>query len=72
MLGLNLNNHVVVKDLNPLTYDNTYASSILFPFANRIADGRYDFEGKLYELNINQIEENNSLHGMEYKKLLNW
>ncbi|NEW80020.1 MAG: aldose 1-epimerase, partial [Gelidibacter sp.] len=35
-----LNQHII-KDLHPLTYDNTYASAILFPFANRIEDGSY-------------------------------
>ena len=63
-----LNNHHIIKDLSPLTYENTYASSILFPFANRIADGLYHFEDKLYELEINQTEENNALHGLVYNK----
>lgn len=61
------NNHVI-KDLFPLTYNNTYASSILFPFANRVADGHYEFEGNAYFLNINQLEENNALHGLVYNK----
>lgn len=61
------NNHVI-KDLFPLTYNNTYASSILFPFANRVADGLYKFEDKEYALEINQLEENNALHGLVYDK----
>ena len=40
---LMLNNQVIIGDLSPLTYDVTYASSILFPFANRIKDGIYTF-----------------------------
>jgi len=63
-----LNNHYVIKDLSPLTYNNTYASSILFPFANRIADGLYHFEDKIYQFEINQKEENNALHGLVYNK----
>lgn len=63
-----LNNHFVIKDLSPLIYDKTYASSILFPFANRIADGVYEFEGNEYFLNINQPNENNALHGLVYNK----
>ena len=63
-----LNKHHIIKNLRPLTYNETYASSILFPFANRIADGMYDFEGKTYFLNINQQEENNTLHGLVYNK----
>jgi aldose 1-epimerase len=63
-----LNKHHIIKDLSPLTYDNTYASSILFPFANRIEDGIYKFGGKDYLLDINQAQENNALHGFVYNK----
>jgi len=63
-----LNNRPIIKDLHPLTYNNTYASSILFPFANRIEDGIYYFDGKQYFLDVNQKEENNSIHGFIYNK----
>ncbi len=63
-----LSNHQLIKDLHPLTYNNTYASAILFPFANRIADGSYVFDNKTYQLEINQKEENNALHGLVYNK----
>lgn len=65
---LKLLNHYIIKDLHPLTYNNTYASAILFPFANRIADGSYVFDHKMYQLDINQKEENNALHGLVYNK----
>jgi len=61
-------NHHLIKDLHPLTYSNTYASAVLFPFANRIADGSYVFDHKTHQLNINQKEENNALHGLVYNK----
>lgn len=61
-------NHHLIKDLHPLTYNNTYASAILFPFANRIADGSYVYDNKTYQLEINQKEENNALHGLVYNK----
>ena len=63
-----LNNHEIIKDLAPLTYDDTYASSILFPFANRVKDGVYWFNDKTYHLDVNQNEENNALHGLVYNK----
>ena len=47
MQELTLNNHELIKDMHPLTYDNTY-STILFPFTNRIKDGMYNFERKTY------------------------
>jgi aldose 1-epimerase len=65
---LKLLNHHLIKDLHPLTYNNTYASAILFPFANRIANGSYVYENKTYQLEINQKEENNALHGLVYNK----
>ena len=65
---LTLSGHEIIKDLHPLPYADTYASSILFPFANRIKDGSYSFEGKDFQFEINQKEENNALHGLVYNK----
>ncbi|GAA3611599.1 aldose 1-epimerase [Flavivirga amylovorans] len=63
-----LDGQTIIKDLSPLTYANTYASSILFPFANRIKDGLYTFNGEDFQFEINQTEENNALHGLVYNK----
>lgn len=68
---LTLNNLAIIQDLSPLPYSTTYASSILFPFANRIKDGAYTFNDKNYAFEINQIEENNALHGLVYNKTFN-
>jgi aldose 1-epimerase len=68
ILELFINNVAVIENLSPLKYTNTYASSILFPFANRIKDGSYTFNSKTYQLNTNQKEENNALHGLIYNK----
>ncbi|MFB9057427.1 aldose 1-epimerase [Mariniflexile ostreae] len=65
---LTLNGHAVIKNLSPLSYATTYASSILFPFANRIKDGAYAFNGRAYAFEINQKEEHNALHGLVYNK----
>jgi aldose 1-epimerase len=65
---LTLNGHPIIQDLSPLTYDTTYASSILFPFANRIKDGVYTFNGLDYQFDANQKEENNALHGLIFNK----
>lgn len=43
---------------------NTFKGSSLFPFPNRIKDGRYAFEGKQYQLNVNFPQENNAIHGL--------
>ena len=63
-----LNGKVIIENLAPLTYDVTYASSILFPFANRIKDGTYKYKGKQHQFEINQKEENNALHGLVFNK----
>lgn len=65
---LTLNGHAIIQDLSPLSYSKTYASSILFPFANRIKDGVYNFESKTYKFEANQKEENNALHGLVFNK----
>ncbi|WP_346882078.1 aldose 1-epimerase [uncultured Algibacter sp.] len=65
---LTLNNQKIIQDMAPLTYDDTYASSILFPFANRVKDGTYTFQDQNYQLKVNQEEENNALHGLVYNK----
>ncbi|MFS4481639.1 aldose 1-epimerase [Hyunsoonleella sp. 2307UL5-6] len=65
---LTLNNHKIIQDLSPLKYTNTYASSILFPFANRIKDGAYTFNGEFFQFEKNNIEEQNALHGLVFDK----
>lgn len=65
---LTLNSVPIIQDLHPLKYQDTYASSILFPFASRIEDGKYAFENVAYQTEINELERNNSLHGFVYDK----
>lgn len=65
---LTLNNHTIIEDLSPLSYNSTYASSILFPFANRIKDGIYTFEEKQYQFEVNETGNNNALHGLVFNK----
>lgn len=63
-----INNTLIIESLAPLKYSETYASSILFPFANRIKDGTYNFNGERYQFEINHKEENNALHGLVFNK----
>ena len=66
--ALRLKGQELIKDMSPMTYEDTYASAILFPFANRIKDGRYQFEDKTYQFDINEEKLNNALHGLVYDK----
>lgn len=66
-----LNGEPIIADLQPLVYKNTYASSILFPFANRIKDGKYRFNNQDFQFEINHEDERNAIHGLVYNKSFN-
>lgn len=68
---LTLNNKAIIQDLAPLSYQETYASSILFPFANRVDHGKYNFNNKTFQLDVNVKAENNAMHGLVYNKTFN-
>ncbi len=65
---LNIRNIKVITNLYPLDYKKTYPSSILFPFANRINDGQFNFKGSNYNLQCNEKQLNNAIHGLVYNK----
>ena len=37
---------------------------LLVPWPNRIADGRYDFDGRLHQLPLDEPERGNAIHGL--------
>jgi aldose 1-epimerase len=49
-------------------YETSYASAILFPFTNRIKKGLYTYKHKQYNLDENEINEQDLLHGLVYNK----
>ena len=63
-----IRNNKVITNLYPLDYKKTYPSSILFPFANRINDGQFNFNGSNYNLQCNEKQLNNAIHGLVYNK----
>jgi aldose 1-epimerase len=48
----------------------TFKGSNLFPFPNRIADGKYTFRGQNLQLPLNFPQEKNAIHGLIYDKEL--
>ncbi|MDX6746933.1 aldose 1-epimerase [Polaribacter sp. PL03] len=66
--GLTFNNIKVVKDLSNFEYKNSFASSILFPFANRIENGKYSFKDEKHQFNCNENGRENALHGLIFDK----
>ncbi|MGB3464450.1 MAG: aldose 1-epimerase [Cyclobacteriaceae bacterium] len=58
--------HELVEPLEnsrQLENDHWYRNFWLMPFQNRIADGRYVFDHKTYQLPVNEPEKNNAIHG---------
>ena len=45
-----------------------FRGRVLFPFNDRIPGGKYSFKGMDYELPINDIDDNSSIHGLVYNK----
>jgi aldose 1-epimerase len=41
-----------------------YTGNVLAPWPNRIADGRYDFDGETHQLPLTEPERSNALHGL--------
>ncbi len=66
--SLLLNNVQILADLHPSTYKDNYASAILFPFVNRVKNGKFSFNGSNYELDCNEVKDNNAIHGLVYDK----
>ena len=64
-----LNYQTIIKESSSIPYSKSFASSILFPFVNRIKGGQYTFDGKVYNLALNAKEECNAIHGLVYDKV---
>ena len=61
LIGLSVNKFDLIE---PNTRDGLYAGKILAPWPNRIKDGKYSFSKNDYQLPINEVAKNNSLHGL--------
>jgi aldose 1-epimerase len=57
----------IIKEQSGFDYKESYASSILFPFASRIKGGKYKFNEDEYQFNCNDNGKN-ALHGLVYDK----
>jgi len=66
--SLVLDNKIIISDLKHKPYKESFASAILFPFANRINNGNYSFKDKIYSLECNESDRNNAIHGLVYNK----
>lgn len=44
----------------------SFKGNVLFPFPNRVQDGRYTFDGKPFQLPVNETARGHALHGHLY------
>lgn len=56
------------SDAHTLTDDIKAKGALLAPFPNRVADGRYSFNGIEHQLLINRPHEQNAIHGFAQNK----
>lgn len=54
----------IIKCKSSQSYKSDFNSAILFPFVNRLRDGKYNFNGIGFELPCNEPSNNNALHGL--------
>ena len=66
--GVEIIDGISSKEEDLKIYGERYNSSFLFPFPSRIEDGKFSFNDKDYQLDINDISLNNALHGHIYNK----
>lgn len=69
LTSLHLAGREVIRDFSEeIPYELSYASAVLFPFANRIVDGRYTFDNRELYLKKNSINQSDAIHGLLYDK----
>jgi aldose 1-epimerase len=47
---------------------NSSCSAVLFPFANRINKGQYNYQGASYQLECNESSRGHAMHGLVYRQ----
>ena len=66
LLSLQIGGHEWIEGCTTpehLTANPWSRSSLLFPFPNRLRDGRYEWLGKTYQFQTNDTQRDNALHG---------
>ncbi|MEM7085274.1 MAG: hypothetical protein AAF489_03780 [Bacteroidota bacterium] len=62
--GIPIIKSISLDDAGLEKYKTTYPSAVLFPFPNRVAQGKYSFNGEQFQLSINEPGYNNAIHGL--------
>lgn len=67
-LGSSLHQILESDSKHELQENPLFRGRLLFPFNDRIPDGKYSFQGNNYQLPINCSEDSSSIHGFLYDK----
>lgn len=54
--------------VKPIDENDLYPSALLAPWVNRVRNGNYSFEGRNYQLSINEPNLGNAIHGFLARK----
>ena len=68
LAGFEVVDGIEVNESGVEDYLNTFKSSLLLPYPNRIANGRFEFKGRRHQMFCNEEALGNSLHGFIYNK----
>lgn len=68
LFAVKANDRTIISEYKNFPYEHSSASAIMFPFVNRIQDGKYTFEGTTYQIPCNEVEKNNAIHGLLYTR----
>lgn len=60
-------NNIIITNTGPKLL-NSSCSAILFPFANRINQGKYSYQNQHYQLVCNETSRGHAMHGLVYKE----
>lgn len=53
---------------SPGPNEDPYRGVLLFPFPNRLKDGKFRYQGREFQFPVNEPERNNALHGFLYNQ----
>lgn len=62
--GITLIKEITMDESGLENYRTKYPSAVLFPFPNRVAQGKYSFNGEQFQLSINEPGFHNAIHGL--------
>lgn len=69
LTGLTVRDTVIINKITDPRPVDIHYSSFLFPFVNRLDGGEFRFRESEYQFPINEVENNNAIHGLLFDQL---